>query len=116
MLAFGEHTDGGLSRRANSYASDFSPYERWPQQQPPLSASASAADVAYERDEFVDPLMVSDGIVNGGSKAENAELPFSTLWQMQLEREEQSHQEACDKYGKVCTVLLSYITFGLCLA
>lgn len=45
------------------------------------------------------------GAVDGGSKATGkVELPYSTLLQMQLEREAQSHQEACDKYGKVCIV------------
>lgn len=49
----------------------------------------------------VEPLLDA---VGGGSKATSkVELPHSTLLQMQLEREEQSHQEACDKYGKVCS-------------
>lgn len=40
----------------------------------------------------------------GGWGAEKEPLSHSTLWGMQLEREEQSHQEACDKYSKVTVI------------
>lgn len=50
--------------------------------------------------------------VDGGSKATGkAELPYNTLRQMQLEREDQSIQEACDKYGKVCIVVVVIFKF-----
>ena len=94
-----------LSDRVNGRTTNGrAPNQRWPPQQPSPSAatSASAASVAYE-EEFVDPLAPVEPMeaVDGGSKATSkAELPYSTLYEMQLEREEQSHQEACDKYGK----------------
>lgn len=60
----------------------------------------------------MDPLMPVDHLdaVDGGSEATGkVELPYSELLQMQLEREEQSHQEACDKYGKVCVVWMVWL-------
>lgn len=60
--------------------------------------------VYEEQDDFVDPLMQLPQAVDRGDKGEDkdeVELPYSTLYQMQLDREDQSHQEACEKYGKV---------------
>lgn len=47
--------------------------------------------------------MASSHVEDGprGSEEERRRLPYSTLWTMQLAREEQSHQEACDKYAQV---------------
>lgn len=88
-----------LSDSIKGYTSGGTPNQRWPS----AANAASSAGVAYE-DEFVDPLMPVEPLdtVDGGSKATGkVELSHGTLLQMQLEREEQSHQEACDKYGKV---------------
>eukprot|EP00903_Cladosiphon_okamuranus_P015271 g14112.t1 len=100
-----------LSDRVNGQTNGRATNQRWPPQQSSLStaATASAASVVYE-EEFEDPLM-QVGPLNaayGGSKATGKEeLPYSTLLQMQLEREEQSHQEACDKYGKVMKEMMT---------
>lgn len=91
----------------NGYANDQTAIRRCPPQKAfsSAAAAASAADVVYEeQDDFVDPLMQIPQAVDRGGKGEDkdeVELPFSTLWQMQLDREDQSHQEACEKYGKV---------------
>lgn len=63
--------------------------------------------MAYSEDDFVDPLMENQeafGSEGAGEATGKVELPYSTLRQMQLDREDQSHQEACDKYSKVCIV------------
>eukprot|EP00752_Nemacystus_decipiens_P002243 g2126.t1 len=83
---------------------------RLPQQRASsVATTASAPGVAYE-EEFADPLAPMEPLeaVDGGSKATGkAELPYSTLLQMQLEREDQSHQEACDKYAKMMKELMT---------
>ncbi|CAM9263757.1 unnamed protein product [Scytosiphon promiscuus] len=76
------------------------------------TAGASATSVAYEEDEsdFVDPLYEAKESAEGGGRGSDenqAELPYSTLWQMQLDREDQSHQEACEKYGKMMQELIT---------
>lgn len=94
-------TIGHLSNYTNGGANGEAESQRWPRQQP---FSSSAADEAYAEDDFVDPLMENrdagkyDGV---GEATDSVELPYSTLRQMQLDREDQSHQEACDKYTKV---------------
>ena len=60
--------------------------------------------------------IASSHVEEGGGGEERSRLPYSTLWTMQLAREEQSHQEACDKYAEVShpvyrCVLLCTTTF-----
>ncbi|CBJ30655.1 mitochondrial DNA-directed RNA polymerase [Ectocarpus siliculosus] len=97
--------------QANGYANDQTAILRCPPQEAFSSAAASGADVVYEEeDDFVDPLMEIPQAVDRGDKGEDkdeVELPYSTLYQMQLDREDQSHQEACEKYGKMVKELMT---------
>ncbi|CAN0414773.1 unnamed protein product [Pylaiella littoralis] len=104
---FDVQTIGHLSNYTNGGANGEAESQRWPRQQP---FSSSAADEAYAEDDFVDPLMENrdagkyDGV---GEATDSVELPYSTLRQMQLDREDQSHQEACDKYTKMMEELMT---------
>lgn len=89
-----------MNDHINGYANGDTANQRWARQQP---LSSSAADLAYAEEDFVDPLMENWGAGEGKGTA-RVELPYNTLRQMQLDREDQSHQEACDKYSKVCMV------------
>ena len=104
-----QHVDGRpighLSGHANGYIGDLShdhtsdhgqaPHRR------PNQAFSSAASVAQEDDwEALILDQEAEGEGDQGTKKKEP-LPYSTLWSMQLKREEQSHQEACDKYSKV---------------
>lgn len=58
--------------------------------------------MAYEEEEEWSLLENKEALAKEGHiGTEKITLPYSTLWAMQLEREEQSHQEACEKYSKV---------------
>lgn len=92
----------------NGYANGDAANQRWPRQQP---LSSSAVDLAYTEEDFVDPLMENRDAGEGKGTA-RVELPYTTLRQMQLEREDQSHQEACDKYSKVCTLWYGMVWYG----
>lgn len=98
---FEEKNIGHLSGQTNGYASGDETNQKWPRQQP----FSSSADVAYTEDDLMDPLMENWDAAESkgaGEATGRVELPYSTLRQMQLDREDQSHQEACDKYSKVC--------------
>lgn len=68
--------------------------------------SAATAEAVYG-EEDAELLGYGEAIQGGEAKgSRRAPLPPSMLWEMQLEREEQSHQEACDKYAKVMLKVL----------
>lgn len=72
-----------------------------PPQQPPSRAFSS--ELAYE-EEVVDELLSwesGEAVGEENGRTERAKLPYKTLWAMQVEREGQSHEEACLKYSKV---------------
>lgn len=82
----------------------YAPYQ--PFSSGAATAGGGAASVEYEEEnwDFVDPLYEAKESMDDrgrGTGNDKAELPYSKLWQMQLDREDQSHQEACEKYGKV---------------
>lgn len=68
-------------------------------------AFSSAPELADngEYDNYNLASMASSHVEKGpqGAEEERRRLPYSTLWTMQLAREEQSHQEACEKYAQV---------------
>lgn len=82
----------------------YAPRQRSSSAAAPAAAGAASEACEEENFDFVDPLYEAEESMNGGGNGADdskAELPYSTLWQMQLDREDQSHQEACEKYGKV---------------
>lgn len=74
-----------------------------PRQHRPQQAFSSGGELAYEElEEDLEALMErQEALPEGGKGTEKAQLPYSTLRAMQLEREDQSQQEAVDKYAKV---------------
>lgn len=70
-----------------------------PPQQPPSRAFSSELALEEEEDEVSWESREAVGEEN--KRTERPKLPYNTLWAMQVEREGQSHEEACAKYSKV---------------
>lgn len=94
------HVNGYRDGRNNGYTDDR--FTDQASQRRPRQAFSSAADVAEEDWEAL--ILDQEAEGEGGQGTEKEPLSYGTLWKMQLEREEQSHQEACDKYSKVINV------------
>lgn len=97
-----QQQEQGVNLRVNGRLSFLEDIAQ-PPQQPPSRAFSS--ELAYEEEVEVEEEELSrenrEVLGEGDKRAEKAQIPYNDLLAMQVEREVQSHQEACDKYSKV---------------